>query len=259
MYWTVYIAHAVCANYCCFNLHTNHFSRGGVPATHCKLHLCKFFEDFAHRPQCLVGCAPAHTVTIVQTLLNILHSVCVCMVGCVPPAASLVINWILVTPFSLAYKSWVLCTAFHSNTTTWCNAQCAICTKVHFPHCVLHAIHRSYELTRLNVQILNIRQYSVLIIKYIILYWLDVLLSRAIFVCLNATILCLNLFHQISPLFLMLVEEIGGRKDKGSHRKSRPPLGEGKEVDLEWGQKFGLAKKPTEWICWRQEELLRRG
>ena len=34
---------------------------------------------------------------------------------------------------------------------------------------VLHKIDRSFELTRLNVQILNIRQYSVLIIKYIIL------------------------------------------------------------------------------------------
>ena len=47
-------------------------------------------------------------------------------------------------------------------------------------------------------------------------------------------------------LFLMIVEEIGGRKDKGSHRKSRPPLGGWEEVDLEWGQKFGLAKKPAE-------------
>jgi len=55
-----------------------------------------------------------------------------------------------------------------------CNLYKYVC-KLHkyvckFPHCVLHAIHRSYELTRLNVQILNIRQYSVLIIKYIILY-----------------------------------------------------------------------------------------
>ena len=230
--------------------------------TVCNVHKLLLFQ-FAQRPLWKRWC-PCH-IKWPLCKLNLCKlcwtfcTVCVCMVGCVPPAASLVINWILVTPFSLAYKSWVLCTAFHSNTTTWCNAQCAICTKVHFPHCVLHAIHRSYELTRLNVQILNIRQYSVLIIKYIILYWFE-LLSRAIFVCLNATILCLNL---ISAQFLMFVEEIGGeiggRKDKGSHRKSRPPLGGGKEVDLEWGQKFGLAKKPTEWICRRQEELLRRG
>ena len=254
-------------NCCCFNLHNDHFGRVGVPATYCDRcanWICANLLNILHiglsvyRRLC-----PCHILWPLCKLCWTFCTVCVCMVGCVPPAASLVINWILVTPFSLAYKSWVLCTAFHSNTTTWCNAQCAICTKVHFPHCVLHAIHRSYELTRLNVQILNIRQYSVLIIKYIILYWLDVLLSRAIFVCLNATILCLNLFHQISTPFLMFVEEIGGeiggRKDKGSHRKSRPPLGLGKEVDLEWGQKFGLAKKPTEWICRRQEELLRRG
>ena len=42
---------------------------------------------------------------------------------------------------------------------------------------VLHKIDRSFELTRLNVQILNIRQYSVLIIKYIILYRSDFLSS----------------------------------------------------------------------------------
>ena len=140
------------------------------------------------------------------------------------------------------------------------HSPCAICTIMcTFHHCVLHTIHRSYELTRLNVQILNIRQYSVLIIKYIILYWLD-FLSSPICVCLNETLLSLNLLYQIPTLFLMFVEEIGVSQDKGSHRKSRPPLG-ARAKKLIWvgGQKLWLAKKLGEWICGKQEELLSRG
>ena len=43
-------------------------------------------------------------------------------------------------------------------------------------------------------------------------------------------------------------------------RKSRPPPGRRKIRSwFEGGQKFGLAKKWPEWICWGQEELLSRG
>ena len=162
---------------------------------------------------------PLHILWPLCKLCWTFCTVCVCMVGCVPPAASLVINWILVTPFSLAYKSWVLCTAFHSNTTTWCNAQCAICTKVHFPHCVLHAIHRSYELTRLNVQIL-----------------IQTILSA--YYQIHNSIMILSCVFFPSRGWKQIVSFVS------TPRKSRPPLGEGEEeVDSKVGKNWAAGQK----------------
>ena len=84
-------------------------------------------------------------------------------------ATSLVINWILVTPlFSPPPpRSPSRDSRFALHFTLQRDAQWSVLC---LDHCVSRLVHRSYELTRLNVQILNIRQYSVLIIKYIILY-----------------------------------------------------------------------------------------
>ena len=83
-------------------------------------------------------------------------------------ATSLVINWILVTPlFSPPPpRSPSRDSRFALHFTLQRDAQWSVLC---LDHCVSRLVHRSYELTRLNVQILNIRQYSVLIIKYIIL------------------------------------------------------------------------------------------
>ena len=115
---------------------------------------------------------------------------------------------------------------------------------------VLHKIDRSFELTRLNVQILNIRQYSVLIIKYIILYRSDFLSSGS------------NINPECLFIWLLLRRSVV-RSALGRIRavieSPDPPWEVEKKLIWKPRQKFGLAKKPPEWICWGQEELLSRG